>query len=332
MKIRFLLCVLVLSLASCTKTITETVIEKEIIYLQTIDDNLTEVTIPELNIEKHQFKIEKVDSLITYQRPKNYNKAIYNTFQKKYKFDDTFEGKFVLLDSGATLTKSATMTHRRFSFFDKYSRDTYIVKKFTKTYKNLNFEGYSGIKHIFQVFNKPNYKKSNKPLYKVKAYGSHLQLYDREGYFVCSQYGCCMSSNTYELFDLQGNYILSSNDNIKSVKTEKNYYYIGILKNEIPDIPVLFIKEASGSTKYISFLNINFDNIFEEHFYLKFKNQKSPFIPVESQTLSEFEIENLDDLELWFPFNKKDTLKIPFKNEKAFGVDYPQIKISLSEK
>jgi len=334
MKIRFLLCVLVLSLASCTKTVTETVVEKQIIYLQTINDSLLKIDSSKIdfNTNQYQFKISKNDSIVKYQRPKSHNEAIYNTFQKKYRFDDTFEGKYASLDSSATFTKSAITTHGRYSFFDTYSRETFIVKKLSKTYKNLNFESYSGSKHSIQIFTKSDYEKSNKPLYKVETYGNNLRLYDREGYFLSTEYGCCLSSHTYELFDLKGNYIVSSNDRIELISTKNEIFYIGIIKNEIPDNPVLFIKNKSGNTQYISFSNMNFDNIIEGLYYVKDKTEKSIYIPKYFSELSSQRLNSLDDLELWIPFNQKDTLKIPFKNQKAFGVDYPQLKILLSEK
>ncbi len=334
MKIRFLLCVLVLSLASCTKTVTETVVEKQIIYLQTINDSLLKIDSSKIdfNTNQYQFKISKNDSIVKYQRPKSRNEAIYNTFQKKYRFDDTFEGKYASLDSSATYTKSAITTHGRYSFFDTYSRETFIVKKLSKTYQNLNFESYSGSKHSIQIFTKSDYEKSNKPLYKVETYGNNLQLYDREGYFLSTAYGCCLSSHTYELFDLKGNYIVSSNDRIELIATKNEIFYIGIIKNDIPDNPVVFIKNESGNTQYISFSNMNFDNIIEGLYYVKDKTEKSIYIPKYFSELSSQRLNSLDDLEIWLPFNEKDTLKIPFKNQKAFGVDYPQLKISLSEK
>ena len=333
MKFRFLLCLLSVFMISCTEIVTKTVVEKEIVYLQKVDDTLLRVDSSKIdsNTNKYRFKISKNDRLIKYQRPKSRNKAIYNTFQKKYKFDDTFEGVYVSLDSSATFTKSAITTHGRYSFFNTYSRETYIVKKFSKRYQNLNFESYSGSKHTIQIFSKSDYEKSNKPLYKVETYGNNLQLYEREGYFLSTAYGCCLSSNTYELFDLKGNYIVSSNDRIELISTKDKIFYIGIIKNEIPDNPVLFIKNELRNTQYISFSNINFDNVIEALYYVKDKTEKSLYIPRYFSELSSQTLNSMDDLELWIPFNKKDTLKIPFKNQKAFGVDYPQIKISLTE-
>jgi hypothetical protein len=48
--------------------------------------------------------------------------------------------------------------------------------------------------------------------------------------------------------------------------------------------------------------------------------------------LANYHLKNLDDLEIWIPFGEVDTLKIPFKNEKAFGIDYPQLKVELVDK
>ncbi|WP_433991451.1 hypothetical protein U8527_14400 [Kordia algicida OT-1] len=67
------------------------------------------------------------------------------------------------------------------------------------------------------------------------------------------------------------------------------------------------------------------------NFYLKLKNDNTLQIASFDTSLNQYNLKTLDELEIWIPFNKTDTLKIPFKNEKAFGIDYPQIKVSLSD-
>jgi hypothetical protein len=278
----------------------------------------------------YKVNVIKVDSLIEYVQPENLHELRYQTLYEKYIPDNQFETKLVPLDSGEMFIQSASIEHKRFRFPEENNYRGYIVKKLTQNYRNVYIEGYGSIKNSIAIIPvNQNGKIEKKPLYKIKAYGDFVDIYFNEGYFLATQYGCCLSTNTHELFNLQGEYIISSNDNIKSVKTKNKQYFIGILKNEIPDTPVLFIKEVSGETQYINFAPISFDNIHGQQFYLKFKDQKTPYIPERSEILSEHIIESLNNLEIWLPFNKKDTLKIPFKNQKAFGIDYPQLKVEL---
>ena len=333
MRIRFLLCLLALSIISCTKTKKNIPIEKDSFYLESDKNNQTKADSVTKESIDYEIKIQKVDSLITYVRLENYHKLRYQTLLKKYKPNNKFESKLVPLDSGEIFIQSALIEHRRFSFPEHKNYKGYIVKKLTQNYRNVYAEGNGDIKtsiRIFPIDQKGKIPKN--PLYKFEGYGNAVEIYDREGYFLSAQYGCCMNTNIYELFDLEGNYLVSSNHSIKLILVNDEPFFIGILKNEIPNYPVIFIQDSGKNIQYISFNNINLDNVLGEEFYLKFKNENQPRIDTNTLTLENFQLNNLDDLELWLPFNQKDTLKIPFKNEKAFGVDYPQLKISLSKR
>jgi len=281
----------------------------------------------------YKVNVTKVDSLVEYLTPENYHKLRYQRLYEKYTPNDHFETKLVPLGSGEMFIQSASVEHKRFRFPEKNNYQGYIVKKLTQNYRDVYAQGNGHIKTSIQIFPVSQEGKiEKKSLHQVKAYGNVVDIFFNEGYFLGTQYSCCLSTNTYELFDLNGKLLVSANDYIKSIKTKKTHYFIGVLKDEITDIPVLFIKEVDGNTQYINFSPINFDNIHGEHFYIKFKDQKSPYIAKSASTFSEYEVEHLNDVEIWLPFNKKDTLKIPFKNEKVFGVDYPQIKVTFQEK
>lgn len=305
-------------------------IQEGIVYLQTINDSLQEVPISKVKSEKYQFKIKKVDSLLAYHRPKNYHKRRYQNLLKKYQPNSIFESKLIYLDSSEVFIQSAIIQHKRFSFPKHGNFNGYITKELIQNYRNLYAEGGGSLKRYIQIF--PVNEKGKidfKPLYSFNAFADKIEVYDREGYFVSVQFGCCMSTDIYEVFDLKGKYILSSNHSIKVIQTTNKIYFIGVLKDEIPDMPVIFIQDFKGNTQYLSFSNINLDNIVEDHFYLKFKHENKIAIRDLYSFLDKYELDNLNNLELWLPFNQKDTLKIPFENEKAFGIDYPQIELQL---
>jgi hypothetical protein len=333
MKIRFLLCLLSISIFSCSETVTNRPKKGDLLYFETDSIEKEKIDSTEEKVIDYEIKIEKVDSLITYKRPENYHKLRHQTLFKKYKPNNKFQTKLVPLDSGEMFIQSALIEHRRFSFPEHNNYRGYIIKKLTQNYRNVYTEGGGDIKTAIQIFPvDQNGKISKKPLYKFQAFGDAVEIYDREGYFLSTQFGCCMNTSTYELFDLKGNYKSSSNHSIKGISVNDKSFFIGILKNEIPDYPVIFIQDSDKNIQYISFSKVPLDNILGEHFYLKFKNEKSPRIKKYAESFTQHELNNLDDLEIWLPFNKKDTLKIPFKNNKAFGMKDAQLKISLLEK
>ncbi|QHI34743.1 hypothetical protein IMCC3317_00870 [Kordia antarctica] len=333
MKFRFLLCLISFSIFSCSETVKNTSKEKDYSYLKSENNKIATQEILAKKAIEYELKIEKVDSLITYKRLENYHKLRYETLFKKYKPTNIFESKLVPLGSGEMFIQSASIKHERFSFPEKNNYQGYIVKKLTQNYRNVYAEGNGDIKISIQIFpvNQEG-KVSDMPLYKIQAYGNEIERHINEGYFLSSQYGCCTSTNTYELFDLQGNYILSSNNSIKSIVTNNKTYYIGMIQSEYTVSPVLFIKDIAGNTQYVQFSGTAFDAKDHFEYYIKYKDQQSPYISKYTVKFSQYEVNKLDDLELWLPINEKDTLKIPFKNEKAFGIDYPQLKVTLQNK
>lgn len=164
-------------------------------------------------------------------------------------------------------------------------------------------------------------------MHELNFYTDALEVYKDEGYLLAIEYGCCTSTSEFELFDLRGNPIVQSNDFIKSLITENNHYLISALKNEVYDAPILFIQNNKKERQYISFSNISHKMHYEGNFYLKIKNQ--PLIELNNKSLKQHRLKTIDNIEIWLPFNQNDTLKIPFKNQKAFGIDYPQIELQL---
>jgi hypothetical protein len=282
------------------------------------------------NSKDYKVNIIKIDSLHTYTRPTNYQELRFKEYSKKYKPRNKFESKIVYLDTSTIFLQSAVLKRRQFSF-PEIGFDKYVTKQLIQNFNDIHVEGGSNIKQSIQIFPiNPQGKIDAKPLYSFQTYADNLKVYDYEGYFVSIQGGCCSNTNRYEVFDLNGKYILNSNHSIKVIKTDNENYFISALKQEEYDLPVIFIKNSKGETQYISFSPIQIDNIIvEDNFYLKFAKDKEIRTSRRYYLLDEYTTKSLSDLEIWIPFNKKDTLKIPFKNQKAFGVDYPQLKVKV---
>ncbi|WP_298420267.1 hypothetical protein [uncultured Kordia sp.] len=327
MKFRFLLCLLSTFLISCTEIVTETVIEKEIVYLQKVNDTLLEVTTPKENNRFHRFKIIRKDS--TYSSEERYSqKPSFDRFDSIYNIQATFEDKHIKVGAHDEYIQETKVINIIHSLDSKKTEKIYTLKKLTQRYYDFKVSGLSGTKHNLQFIN-PNY--THTPVYELDFYTDALIVYEDEGYLVAIKHGCCTSSSEYELFNLRGYSLLRSNDNIKSIKTENNHYLISALKNEVYDAPTIVIQNKNKDRQYVNISNIDHNMRYEENFHLKFKNNKKPETETRSKPFKEYTLKNLDNLEIWIPFGEIDTLKIPFKNQKAFGIDYPQIEIRLSE-
>jgi hypothetical protein len=312
-------------LTSCTvnKNNSKTTEQTELSEIKTADSLAKNAT-------NYKVNVIKIDSLHTYARPVNYQELRYKEYLKRYKPNTKFESKIVYLDSSNVFLQSAILKRRQFSF-PEIGFDKYITKQLIQNFNDINVEGGSNSKQSIQIFPiNPQGKIDAKPLYSFQTYADNLRVYDYEGYFVSIQGGCCSSTNRYEVFDLNGNYILTSNHSVKVIKTDNENYFISALKREVYDLPVIFIKNSKGETQYISFSPIEIDDIIvEDNFYLKFAEDKEIRTSNRYYSLDEYTTKSLNNLEIWIPFNKKDTLKIPFKNQKAFGIDYPQLKVEV---
>ncbi|MEM6687289.1 MAG: hypothetical protein AAF617_16025, partial [Bacteroidota bacterium] len=251
-------------------------------------------------------------------------------YVKQYKPRNKFENKIVYLDTSNIFLQSAILEHRQFSFPEHGNFTGYIMKQLIQNFNNLYIEGGANQKQSIQIFPVNDQGKIDaKPLYSFQTFADKLEVYDREGYFLSVTEGCCSNTSTFEVFDLNGKHILSSNHSVKVIKTDNEDYFISARKREIYDLPVIFIQNSKGETQYISFSPIRIDNLFEDNFYLKFTEDKKITTRNPHNLLDAYTTESLNNLEIWLPFNDKDTLKIPFKNQKAFGIDYPQIKVEL---
>jgi hypothetical protein len=288
-------------------------------------DKLTEI--------QSKYNVTKVDSLHAYARPTNYQELRFKEYSKKYKPLNKFESKIVYIDSSKIFLQSAVLKRREFSF-PEIGFDKYITKQLIQNFNDIHIEGGSNSKQSIQIFPINLQGKMNaKPLYSFQTYTDKLEIYDREGYFVSVRGGCCSSTSTIEVFDLNGKYILNSNHSVKVIKTDNEDYFISALKREMYDLPVIFIKNSKGESQYISFSSIQIDDIIvEDNFYLKFPEDKEMTTSSRYNLLNDYTTKSLNNLEIWIPFDQKDTLKIPFKNEKAFGIDYPQLKVTLQDK
>lgn len=301
-------------------------IEKEIVYLQKVNDTILKVNIPKINGDLHQLKILRHDSIFTYEENFGIRKPSFDWFDSIYNIKATFKEKHINIGTNGEYIQKIEIkdiTHVNSTGF----KSDYLLKKLTQRYQDFKVSGLSGSKHNLQFFHP---KSICGPAYELNFYSDDLQIYDHIGYFLTIIYGCCTSTSEYKLLDLKGNYIFHSNDYINSVKTEYNHYLISALKSEVYDAPTIVIQDKHGEKQYVSISNFPHNMHYVENFYLKFKNNNIPQTGSFETSLKQYNLKNLDDLEIWIPFGKIDTLKIPFKNEKAFGVDYPQLKVTLT--
>lgn len=324
---KLLVVLVLLCISSCAKTATETVIEKEIVYLQKVNDTLLRVNLPRKNGDLHQFKILKDDSLFSTQKEYNSRKYSFERFDSIYNISATFEDKHIEIGKYDEYIQKTELIDITISPNINNSKKNYLLKKLTQRYQDFKLTGFVGNRHNLQYFD-PNARCL--PVKEFNFYADALKIYHNEGYLMSIDFGCCTNTPVYHLFDIEGNYILSSNHTIKFLVTDRKKYFIGVLKNEIPDFPIIFIQDTNKNVQFIRLSKVNIDNILDEHFYLKFKNELKANIENNTFSLKQYNIKTLDELEIWIPFNKTDTLKIPFKNQKAFGIEYPQIKVSLA--
>ncbi|WP_420573945.1 hypothetical protein [Kordia sp.] len=322
MKIQKLLLVLLpFFISSCTKTI----VEKEIVYLQKINDTILKFNSAQKDGELYKFNILRYDTILTHNKNFGVRKSSFDRFDSIYNIQATFEEKHIKIDRydeyiQKTVVKDVTQT-------DSVGLTTnYIVTGLTQRYQDLELSGLKGTKHTVQFFHPESICNS---AYELNFYSDDLQIYDHAGYFLTTIFGCCTSTCEFKLFDLNGNYIFHSNDFISLVRTEYNYYLISALKTEVYDLPIIVIQDKYKKRQYVNIANIPNKMNYVENFHLKFKNSKTTQIGSFETSLKEYNIKHLDDLEILVPFGKIDTLRIPFKNEKAFGIDYPHIEISL---
>jgi len=204
----------------------------------------------------------------------------------------------------------------------------YTLKKLTRRYQDYKVSGLARTKHNLRFFHLKNTKN---PAYELNFYTDNINVYKEESYLLTTIFGCCTSLPEYEVFDLKGKFIFHSNNLIKLVKTEYNHYLISVLKNEVYDPITVIIQDKYKNKQYITLSQEIHNYQFGENFYLKINKKKKPEKGNYEKSLETYNLESINDLEIWIPFGKADTLKIPFKNEKAFGIDYPQLKVSLSK-
>lgn len=131
MKTHLLLLVLLsVFINSCTKTVTETVVKKEIVFLQTINDTLLEVTILKENSKFHQFKIIRKDS--TYSSEERYShKSSFDRFDSIYNIQATFEDKHIKIGTHDEYTQEAKVIDVMHSLESKKTEKIYTLKKLT---------------------------------------------------------------------------------------------------------------------------------------------------------------------------------------------------------
>ena len=317
---------------SCTKTVTETitktVVEKEIVYLQKVNDTLLKVNLPKDNVSDfYQFKILKHDTIFYDGKDTLSRKHHFDKFDSIYKIKATFKNKHIQVGSHDEYIENTEI--KNVTYTNPLGRKSgYILKSLSQRYKN-NVGGITGNKHNLQFFRPQN---THNPAYELNYYTDALQIYEQESYFLTTIFGCCTSLPEYELYDLKGNFIFHSNNLIKLVKTEYNHYLIGALKNEVFDSIILVILDKNNSKQYVSLSDEIHNYNCGQNFQLKIKKKKQIEKGDYDKPLETYNLKSLDDLEIWIPFGIADTLKIPFKNEKVFGIDYPQLKVTLQDK
>lgn len=323
---------LVLLTASCTKTVTETVtktvVEKEIVYLQKKNDTLLKVNLPTNDRDFYQFRILKNDTIFYAGKDTISRKPSFDKLDSIYNIKATFENIKVSIGGYYEYIQKAAI-HNVTKTNDAGLKFDYIVKKLTQVYRDSVASGIARTKHHLQFFRPTN---TSKPAYELNFYTDALQVYEDESLLLTTIFGCCTSLPEYELFDLRGNFIFKSNNLIKRIKTEYGSFLISLLKNEVFDAMTIVIQDKHKEKQYVSLSHEIHNYYFGQNFQLKIKNNKKTEKGDYDKPLESYHLKSLDDIEIWIPFGNKDTLKIPFKNEKAFGIDYPQIKVMLNGK
>lgn len=309
---------------SCTKTITKIVVEKEIVFLQKKDDTLLRVKLPKKNGNLHQFKIFKHDTIFYVEKDTINRKPAFDEIDSIYDVKTTFENKHIKVGKYYEYiqkVETAEVVYKN----DKGLEFDYSLKRLTQRYQDYKVSGLARTKHNLQFFRSHDQKN---PAYELNFYKDALDIYEKENYLLTTMFGCCTSLPEYQIFDLKGNFIFFSNNLIKRINTKYSHYLISVLKNEVFDPITVIIQNRNKIKQYVT-LSMKIHNYqFGENYFVKIKNKKN-YEQENKKLLKAYTLNSLDDLEIWIPFGKADTLKIPFLNEKAFGVDYPQIKVEL---
>ncbi|PTX62914.1 hypothetical protein C8N46_102315 [Kordia periserrulae] len=322
------ICVLIIS---CTKTVTETVtntvIKKEIVYLQKRDDTLMRVKLPKKNGDLYQFKILKNDTIFRAEKDSTRYKPSFERFDSIHNVKATFENKHINVERHDEYIQVAE-TKNIVSKNTAGLAFKYVLKRLTQRYQDYKVSGLAGTKHNLQFFRPENLKN---PAYELNFYTDALRIYEKEGYLLTTIFGCCTSLPIYQIFDFKGKFIFNSNNLIKRINTEYGHYLISVLKNEVYDHITVVIQDKHQSKQYITLSDEIHNYEFGANYQLKINDRKKIEKVDYDKPLETYNLKSLDDLEIWIPFGKADTLKIPFKNEKAFGVDYPQVKVTLQK-
>ncbi|WP_433991450.1 hypothetical protein U8527_14395 [Kordia algicida OT-1] len=128
---------------SCTKTVTETVVEKEIVYLQKVNDTLLKINLPKENGNLYRFKILRHDTIFSYDENFGIRKYAFDRFDSIYNIQATFKDKHVKIGKHGTYTQKTIV--KDITQVDSVGFKTdYILTRLTQRYQDLKVSGRTG--------------------------------------------------------------------------------------------------------------------------------------------------------------------------------------------
>lgn len=301
-----------------------------------------------------KYFVKPVVKKIQFEDHVSYTNAQISKIEEQPKDSILFKDESIaILKEGSILyRKNVTYKHRRFYFkteehYTSNKGPNYLVKEEIINENNYYAEGNGITKNTIEIYKLYDITKNAKaPIYNFTAYADHVKILDEKGYFLTSTYGCCSSPDYFELYNLNGDKIISSSNLINEVvitneDKETSKYYFSILFNDNTDLsPRLIIKYPDNTTQEIIFETNFLDFYYGFSFNIYNTKGYNKYITEEyrgDEYIYE-EVKSINDMQIVIPIrnrnpkiSKIDTIRIPFKNGKPFGKSDKQLLVSLEK-
>ncbi len=251
---------------------------------------------------------------------------------------------FMIKDSAHIYTKNVTFNHSKF-FIPNMPFNDYMIKETVQNISTTYQEGNGFNKIDVEIFpiESSHSGIDSIPKFSMTAYADNLKI-RREG-FLTSKYGCCLSPDNFQLFTHSGELLIESsnlitavyineNDNIRDELDMKKIYF-GIIQDESEEEhpSKILIRHPNNTQQEIILEGLDTDFYYGFCYNIYNKNEKGKYISETSSDNNLFikEYRSVDDITIVVPVNKKDTLRIPFKNGKPFGNGNKRIIITPTQ-
>lgn len=313
---------------------------KEDIITVIVENKISNKNSDTSTINELKYFVKPINEELKFYKQKN-----YHTYINKRNYKDSLMGikgssNAILRDSSEIYTKNTTFNYKRYYFPNEEPSNGYILKKQIISKQHMYAEGNGKTKNILNIFKIDNNTRKilNEPLYSFTGYCNEVEVLGEEGYFLTSSYGCCSNPNYFELYDLFGQKIISSNNAIYEIITnnEASKYYIGVLFEDefnSESLHRLIIKYPDNNIQTLIIEGNTLDtfNDYRFNIYDSTKPNNSFSGNFYSGFYSQVTIDSLDNAQIILPLINKDTLRIPFKNGKPFGRSDKQLLITLDK-